>query len=259
MRRTKQKSGFTLVELLMVIGILALLFTLTFGAVRHFYHAASLAVSSNNLRQLTVGAITYLGDHDMQFWKYRENVPGEGIRWWYGFESMASLGAGEGSRTFDPNDGPLGGYIPAGLMPDPSFALTGRAFKPKYRFGYIGIAYNVLLADHEGNRMRGWMGVGTPVRLSALSNPERVVMFATSAQVNTFQSPASPSNPMIEEFYGIDDVEVTVHFRHRGKALVAFASGAVGHLEMHPSTLDSRAPDAMIGRFAPAGDTSYLR
>lgn len=83
-------------------------------------------------------------------------------------------------------------------------------------------------------------------------------MFATSAQVNTFQAPASAKNPMIEEFYGLDDKEVTVHFRHNGKAMVAFADGSCGFLPMDPSTLDQRDPKALIGRFAPPGSKTYL-
>lgn len=254
-----RKSGFTLVELLVVIGIMALLLALLTGSVRHAFHSASLAVSSNNMRSLMAGSIAYLGDHDSRFWPFRENEPGQGVRWWFGFEPQQSLGAGEGHRWFDPDAGPLGGYTPAGLVPDPSFSRTGKAFKPKFKFGYIGLGYNILLADDEGDSRRGWAGTGAPVRLLNLPNPEEVVVFATSAQVNTFQPPASRSNPMIEEFYGIDEREVTVHFRHHGQALVSFAAGGTGLLDMHPSTLDQRAPEAMIGRFDGTGSTRYLR
>ncbi len=256
--------GFTLVELMAVIGILSLLIMLALGPVRGAFQSASLAVSANNIRQLSAGSMTYLGDNEFRFWRYREVVQPEdgqeaGVRWWFGFETLSSLRAAEGERQFDPDLGPLAGYVPAGLSPDPSFGQAGRAFKPKYRFGYIGIGYNVLLADHDGHAQRGWMGRGDPARLHQLNDPEQTVIFATSAQVNNFQRPATPRRPMIEEFYGIDDQEKTVHFRHNGRAMVAFANGASGLLEMHPDTLDQRAPDAQIGRFAPRGNARYLR
>ena len=254
-----RSRGFSLVEVLVVIAILSLLSTLVFGAAREMRRASSLAVSANNIRQLAAGGIMYMADHDMNFWKYRENVPGLGVRWWFGFEPRESLSAPEGQRWFDPDGGTLQGYVPMSLTPDPSFALTGKAFKPKYQFGYLGAGYNVLLAVNDANTMRGWVGTGTPRKLTQLRHPESTVVFATSAQVNDFQGDASRGNPMIEEFYGIDDREVTVHFRHHGKAMVAFANGAVGYLEPDPTTLDARAPDAMIGRFAPVGDARYLR
>lgn len=48
-------------------------------------------------------------------------------------------------------------------------------------------------------------------------------------------------------------------FRHGGHAMVAYASGNVGLLPMDETTRDRRAPDAEVGRFAPVGDTKYLR
>jgi hypothetical protein len=54
---------------------------------------------------------------------------------------------------------------------------------------------------------------------------------------------------MVEEFYGIDTLNPTVHGRHRGKAMVAYASGNVDFVELAESTLDRRAPEAKIGRF----------
>ena len=63
---------------------------------------------------------------------------------------------------------------------------------------------------------------------------------------------------MIEDFYGIDDREKTVHFRHNGKAMVIFASGSAGFMEMDRSTLDERDPAASIGRFAPRESKTHL-
>jgi hypothetical protein len=92
------------------------------------------------------------------------------------------------------------------------------------------------------------------MRYWQLANPERTVMFATSAQLYPFSR-----KPVIEEFYGIDNREVTVHGRHGGKAMVAFASGNAGFLPLDASTINQRAPGANIGRFAPRGSTLYLK
>ncbi len=247
-----QRAAFSLVEMLVAIAIIVVLSAVAAPAVWGAYKTSSLAVSANNIRQLASGAAAYLGDNNFVFWRYRENVPRQGVRWWFGLEPSASLSASEGNRTFDPLQGPLSGYVPAGFRPDPSFGFSGKPFKPKYKFGYIGLGYNVLLGG-------GWTGSSSPLRYWELQNPAETVVFATSAQVNTFQRPASARNPMVEEFYGIDDREVTVHFRHNGQAMVAFANGSAGFLPLDESTLDRRAPNAQVGRFAPRGSTKYLR
>ncbi len=251
-------KGFTLVEMLVSVAVLGILSMLVFSYSRTAYQSASLAASASNIRQLAAGGASYLGEHNGEFWRFREGVPGVGVRWWWGLEPIESLSKPEGERWFDPLEGPLGAYIPAGLSPDPSFALVGKPFKPKYKSGYIGVGYNLLLAGPEANRTARWMGGGLPARVGQLDNPGRIVMFATSAQVNTFQRPASSKNPMIEEFYGIDEEEVTVHFRHRGKAMVAYASGSVGFEQLDASTLNQRAPEALVGRFAPTKSTHLL-
>jgi prepilin-type N-terminal cleavage/methylation domain-containing protein len=254
MRRRVARGGFTLVELLAGVAIIGVLGALLFVAGWKAYEDSSLAVSANNIRQLAAGSSSYLADNNYVYWRYRFIDPSKppGVTWWFGFEPAASFGLPEGQRTFKPEEGPLGNYIPAGFRPDPSFRFTGKPFKPKYRFGYIGVGYNVLLGG-------GWLGTGQPFRYWSLDRPGEIVVFATSAQVNTFQSPASPRNPMIEEFYGLDQNEVTVHFRHAGFAMVAFANGSAGLLEMDESTRDRRAPKANVGRFAPIGSTKYLR
>jgi len=252
----KKNAAFTMAELLVAIGVIVVLSAVTAPAVWSAYKSSSLAVSANNIRQLSAGGMAYLGDNNYRYWPFLTKSD-EGDVWWFGLEPAAHLGKPEGQRVVDVAVGPLGAYMPRNMVPDPSFRFTGKPFKPKFAFGYIGTAYNVVLAG-------GWQtldrpGARQPMRYWDLPNPAEVVVFATSAQVNTFQKPASGKNPMIEEFYGIDQRESTVHFRHGGKAMVAFANGSAGFLPMDPSTLDSRAPEAQVGRFAPRGSFRHLR
>jgi prepilin-type processing-associated H-X9-DG protein len=209
-------------------------------------------VSANNIRQLSAGAAAYLAENNYVYWRYREERGTNGTVWWYGYETRTSVyGTPEGQRKFDPSDGPLANYVPAGLRPDPSIALSGKTFKPKYQSGYLGIGYNVLLGG-------GWTGSLSNRTYWSLPKPGEIAVFATSAQVNTFLPPASAKKPMIEEFYGLSDSETTVHFRHAGFAMVGFADGSAGFLPMDKSTLDPRAPQAAIARFAPKGSSKYL-
>ncbi len=246
-----RRAAFSLLELLVAVGVIVVLSAVAAPAVWGAYKSSSLAVSANNVRQLSAGAAAYLSDNNYRFWPFITSAS-VGNVWWFGLEPKSSIGKPEGQREIDMTAGPLANYLPRRMAPDPSFSFTGKPFKSKFKFGYIGVAYNVLLAG-------GWAGSGQPMRYWDLANPAQTVVFATSAQVNTFQKPASAKKPMIEEFYGIDEREVTIHFRHNGQAMVAFANGSAGFLPMDPSTLDKRAPEAQVGRFAPKGSFKYLR
>ncbi len=248
----KRTRGFSLVELIVTVGIVATLAAVLGATGWKAYERSSLAISASNIRQLSVGAAAYLGENNNVFWPYCAAGPEpRGVTWWFGYEPPGSSSLPEGRRIVRPEGGPLGGYVPMSIRPDPGLKLSGRAFKPKYKFGYIGIGYNVLLG---GN----WSGLEPRINALTLEKPGEIVVFTTSAQVNTFQSPASASNPMLEEFYGIDQREVTVHGRNAGYAMVGFANGSAGFLPLDPATIDSRAPKAQVGRFAPIGSTKYL-
>jgi hypothetical protein len=245
------RPAFSLVEMLVAGSIIAVLAVMLAGAGWQVYKNSSLAVSASNIRQLAAGGAAYLAENNHRFWKYRTtNEQPTAVVWWFGLEPEPRP---EGQRLLVPDGGPLAGYVPAALRPDPGFRLSGVAFKPKFRFGYIGIGYNTHLGG-------GWMpGTNTPVRSYwDLPRPGEIVVFATSAQINTFQAPATPKKPLIEEFYGLSDNETTVHFRHADFAMVGFADGSAGFLPMDRTTLDLRAPKAAIGRFAPKGSSKHL-
>ena len=61
--RSRGRSGFTLVELLVVIGIIALLIAILLPSLSRARSAASSVASLSNLRQLGIGLLYYLNDN----------------------------------------------------------------------------------------------------------------------------------------------------------------------------------------------------
>ena len=241
----KYSRSFTLIELLAVMIILGVLMTLLAPAALAVKRQTTLATSSSALRQLSIAAQTYLAENNGRFFRSRENLT-NGVQWWFGFESFSGPKT-EGQRLLDKSKGPLGPYIAdsAGNVPDFAFTSMGASFKPKFKNGYFGFGVNTELTGgptgQETSKIR---------QINQLERPGQIALFATSAQINTFQDPASGKNPMLEEvyFFNTTDCANTIHFRHAGNAIVAFADGSQREVSGNRASFNSRLPSACVGR-----------
>lgn len=231
-------QAFTLIELLVVIAVLAILAALLLPALARSKATAQRIKCVSNLHQLGIAAHLYWDENGGNCFRYTSGFTNGGQLFWFGW-----LGPGaEGERPFDATTGALFPYLQGRgveLCPSLNYALA--QFKLKSKGAAYGYGYNLQLSS----------GLNQPAKkITAIPNPSSVAVLADSAQVNTFQPPASPDNPLLEEFYYVNTNrnEATAHFRHAQKASVVFADGHVAMEKMEPGSLDQNLPAQFVGR-----------
>lgn len=248
-----------MVELLVSLTIATLLGAVSLAAFGKMRKISQGAVCANSLRQLGVATRLYLDDHRQVFFLYRRDID-EGTLWYFGLEPMSSIGKSEGERTLDMKSGPLAPYIEiAGRIETcPAFSYRDALTKPKFKGASFGYGFNQFLnyTDKEGG-----VGVNALKGVNALTieNPAKIIVFGDCAQVNRHQPPASLTNPMIEEYYQIDQSQKTIHFRHGARAQFVFLDGHVESMPMWPGTLETALRSANIGRITLQGSREYLQ
>ncbi len=239
-RETKQYGmrGFTLIELILVVSILAILMGFILPALHRARLKSLDAICMSNLRQFGLAGQLYWGDNDGQAFPYQfRSLEGESI-YWFGW-----LGRGdEGDRKFDISKGALYKYVNNNnIQTCARLNYINDKFKLKATSAAYGYGYNLHLDGGSSSE---------PVMMGSLSNPSAVAFLADAAQVNTFQPPASKNNPMIEEFYYVNNREQTAHFRHDKKSYVAFCDGRVELMGFSRGSIDQRMPEQSIGRLS---------
>ncbi len=250
-RAQRPKSGFrkafTLVELLVVVAVVAILAALLLPALSRSKGSAWRADCASNLRQLGLASLLYWDDYGGLCFQWYYGATNNGQLYWFGW-----LGNGvEGQRPLDLSAGVLFPYLAdskARLCPALNYALS--QFKLKARVPVCSYGYNSILATD---------GSTASPNISRLRRPTEMALFADAAQVNDFQAPASRSNPMLEEWYYLDNPTNSPsanyyphgHFRHLQKANVAFCDGHAGMETMVPGSIDPKLPSQFVGRLRP--------
>jgi prepilin-type processing-associated H-X9-DG protein len=164
--------------------------------------------------------------------------------WWCGWLQSSGV---EGSRQFDATQGALYPYLQGcGVELCPAFNYLSPQVKLKATGASYGYGYNVYLSVPAGQ---------PPINTSKIQRPSETTLFGDAAQVNDFQAPASSEDPMLEEWYYLDNPTNYAsanyyphgHFRHAQKANVIFCDGHVGLEVMMPGSLDRRLPSQWVG------------
>jgi len=259
-RTATPNAGFTLIEVVTACTIVIILAAIALPIASQLHSIAWSARCTHSLRQLATATHQYLADHDQKFFPYYEDIPNGGRRWYFGLEAQFGSGGPEGSRSLDVTESPLFPYLQSvgEIEVCPAFPYGASYWKPKFKGASYGYGFNVSLSPLTSPRP-GTSLVSTPISVATIAEPSKVILFGDCAQVNSFQAPASDSNPLLEEFYSIDDTYKTVHFRHSGKANMLFVDGHVEAFKPWPGTLDTRIPGEVVGRITPRRSTKYLK
>jgi prepilin-type processing-associated H-X9-DG protein len=223
-----------------IIGILA---ALLLPALAQSKASVKRIKCGSNLHQLGLAAQMYWDDNGGDCFRQWSSDTNNGRVWWFGWLDSSRP---EGQRPFDLSIGVLYPYLKGSdVRLCPSLNYASPQFKLKATNVVFSYGYNKYLSPPTTN--------DPPVNANQITRPTEIALFADAAQVNTFLRPASPSNPMLEEFYYVDNSlnPPNGHFRHSRKANVIFCDGHVGRERMVPGSGDTHLPSQFVGRFRP--------
>ncbi len=236
-RDDRHNPGFSLIELLVAVSIIAVLIALLLPALGKSRGAARAAVCGSNLRQMGLALQGYL--HDSRGWMFpeRHTVVGVGTWWWFGFEAAGGPSA-EGQRLLDRTRGRLWPYYQAADSVEicPAFPLGSGRYKPKFTTNWTTYGPAILLAN-----------AAQPANQRKVVRPSDTLAFTDTAQVNTFQAPASPANPMIEQWHYVGKFDWTTYYNHSRRANAVMFDGHVRGLEPEFG-VSATLPEAPVGR-----------
>jgi prepilin-type N-terminal cleavage/methylation domain-containing protein/prepilin-type processing-associated H-X9-DG protein len=239
MKDDRRIAAFTLIELLVTITLIAVLASLLFPALSRSKVSARRIKCFGNLRQLGLAAQMYWDENNGSAFRYRGTATNGGDIFWFGWLARGR----EGARAFDPAPGALFTYLGGrGVQICPALNYALQQFKLKSIGAAYGYGYNLCLSAPADQ---------APLNIGRIIRPVETAVFADAAQVNTFQPPAAPDHPMLEEFYYVNTNEATAHFRHLRKAGTAFCDGHVGSERPLAGSLDQRLPGQFVGRLRP--------
>jgi prepilin-type N-terminal cleavage/methylation domain-containing protein len=224
-------AGFTLMETLIVVTVIALLAALGYSGGRRMVTSARIVGSTANLRSLAAANTSYLADHGV----YCPADDRFNNRRWHGARSSS------GGR-FDPTRGFLSPYLGKSMSVTtcPLFRAMAEG-SSSFEDGTGGYGYNAAyIGGLPGGPYHPNTYLRIPQRPANVGNPSRTVMFATTAYARASGLQEYPycEPPFWDYGNGTMDARPSpsVHFRANGKALVAWCDGSVSAEIMNQST-----------------------
>jgi prepilin-type N-terminal cleavage/methylation domain-containing protein/prepilin-type processing-associated H-X9-DG protein len=175
-----RRCGFTLIEMLVVIAIIAILAALFFPAIRGMSAKSNQTKCANNLRQIGVGLLAYAGENAGCLPPVRATNPN--VVW---FEAIApyikgtDIPAGTYPDFFNPNK--------SGSIICPVWKAHVLKQKPAWapsdwnRLGY-GMSYVMSGSPTKGGP--NWAKIDYAVRLAEIAEPTKMIVVAEATTWN---------------------------------------------------------------------------
>lgn len=152
---SEQNKGFTLVELLVVVSIIAVLLAVLLPAVQTAREAGRKTQCANNLRQL---GVALKGFHN-QFSRYPSGtrIPAHGVGLSWRVETLPYLDQSDIYEDINPSLGPSGQSWAHAKTGIPSFICPSQGESPRHRCDYSGVmGTGKTKFPTDDDRVCGW-------------------------------------------------------------------------------------------------------
>jgi len=263
----QNKKAFTLIELIVVIGVIALLLSILMPALGDVRAQGRMTVCKSNVRQLVLANMGYASANNAYFVPAAKDIITTQLHRWHGVRKTIN-------DPFDPTEGPLADYLDDGSVkkcPERVRFIENVPWEYDYEDGCGGYGYNMT---YLGSRVYEGFSVAncaSTTRDFEVGRPASTLIFADTAMTKSngdgsgYYLEYSFAEPRYFLVGGLVDAQwdpsPSIHFRHRSRANVGWADGHVDARKMgkfdEVNVYGVKSSDMMIGWFEPMDNSLF--